>query len=165
MFAAWHQDATYFGLDLHEHVTAWLALNDASAEAGCMEVVSSRGAPRQLRHAALGLEHSINGGGQAIVEDFDREDTVMMALAAGEFSLHHTLARQPSAPNRAGHRRIGLGSAISRRGYARSAHIGFRRCSCAAATTAAISTCCPHPRANSIRRRSNAAPRSIAVTG
>jgi hypothetical protein len=109
VFAAWHQDATYFGLDPHEHVTAWLALSEAGAEAGCMEVVSSCGAPRQLRHAALGLANSINGGGQAIVEEFDREGEVTMALAAGEFSLHHTLARHRSAPNRAGHRRIGLG--------------------------------------------------------
>ena len=109
-FAAWHQDATYFGLDPHEHVTAWVALSDASAEAGCMEVVSSRGAPRQLSHAALGLANSINGGGQAIVERFDEESgATMMALDAGSFSLHHTLCRHRSAPNRAHHRRVGIG--------------------------------------------------------
>jgi non-haem Fe2+, alpha-ketoglutarate-dependent halogenase len=108
-FAAWHQDATYFGLDPHEHVTAWVALTEAGSEAGCMEVVSSQGMPRQLHHAALGLEHSINGGGQAIVEPFEQDEIVTMALHAGEFSLHHTLARHRSAPNRAGHRRIGLG--------------------------------------------------------
>ncbi|HEX3882149.1 MAG TPA: phytanoyl-CoA dioxygenase family protein [Stellaceae bacterium] len=108
-FAAWHQDATYFGLTPHEHVTAWVALSDASAEAGCMEVVSSKGAPAQLHHAALGLEHSINGGGQAIVEGFDEGSAVMMALPAGSFSLHHTLCRHRSAPNRAPHRRVGIG--------------------------------------------------------
>ncbi|MFZ3238154.1 MAG: phytanoyl-CoA dioxygenase family protein [Stellaceae bacterium] len=108
-FAAWHQDATYFGLDPYEHVTAWVALTEAGAEAGCMEVVSSKGRPRQLHHAALGLEHSINGGGQAIVEPFDQDGAVAMALRAGEFSLHHTLARHRSAPNRASHRRVGLG--------------------------------------------------------
>jgi hypothetical protein len=108
-FAAWHQDATYFGLDPYEHVTAWVALTEAGAEAGCMEVVSSRGMPRQLHHAALGLEHSINGGGQAIVEPFEQDGVVAMALHAGEFSLHHTLARHRSATNRAQHRRIGLG--------------------------------------------------------
>ena len=108
-FAAWHKDATYFGLAPHEHVTAWVALSDATAEAGCMEVVSSRGAPRQLRHAALGLAHSINGGGQAIVEDFDQDGAIAMQLPAGSFSLHHTLCRHRSAPNRASHRRIGLG--------------------------------------------------------
>ena len=108
-FAAWHQDATYFGLDPHDHVTAWVALSDASAAAGCMEVVSSRGEPRQLHHAALGLEHSINGGGQAIVEQFFEGGGQMMTLDAGQFSLHHTLCRHRSAPNRAGHRRVGIG--------------------------------------------------------
>jgi non-heme Fe2+,alpha-ketoglutarate-dependent halogenase len=108
-FAAWHQDATYFGLDPHEHVTAWVALSEASAEAGCMEVVSSRGEPRQLSHAALGLKDSINGGGQAIVEPFDEAGAAMMTLNAGEFSLHHTLCRHRSAPNRAQHRRVGIG--------------------------------------------------------
>ena len=108
-FAAWHQDATYFGLDPHEHVTAWVALSDADAEAGCMEVVSSEGKPRQLHHAALGLKDSINGGGQAIVERFYEGRGEMMALKAGEFSLHHTLCPHRSAPNRSGHRRVGLG--------------------------------------------------------
>jgi non-heme Fe2+,alpha-ketoglutarate-dependent halogenase len=108
-FAAWHQDATYFGLDPHEHVTAWVALSEASAEAGCMEVVSSQGAPRQFVHAALGLANSINGGGQAIVEEFNEGHTTMMALDAGSFSLHHTLCRHRSAPNRADHRRVGIG--------------------------------------------------------
>ena len=33
----------------------------------------------------------------------------MMALPAGSFSLHHTLCRHRSAPNRAAHRRVGIG--------------------------------------------------------
>jgi non-heme Fe2+,alpha-ketoglutarate-dependent halogenase len=32
-----------------------------------------------------------------------------MAVPAGSFSLHHTLCRHRSAPNRVSHRRIGLG--------------------------------------------------------
>jgi non-heme Fe2+,alpha-ketoglutarate-dependent halogenase len=108
-FAAWHQDATYFGIEPYEHVTAWVALTEATEEAGCMEVVPAHGQPRQLRHAALGLKDSINGGGQAIVEEFDQRDTVMMAVPASSFSLHHTLCRHRSAPNRAAHRRVGIG--------------------------------------------------------
>ena len=108
-FAAWHQDATYFGLSPHEHVTAWVALSDAGAEAGCMEVVSSEGAPRQMHHAALGLLHSINGGGQSIVEPIDASRAVVMEVPAGSFSLHHTLCRHRSAPNRTDHRRVGIG--------------------------------------------------------
>ena len=38
-YIAWHQDGTYFYLDPAEHVTAWVALSDASEEAGCMRVL------------------------------------------------------------------------------------------------------------------------------
>jgi len=108
-FAAWHQDATYYGLEPKEEVCAWVALTDASREAGCMEMLSSRGAPRQLRHAPLRLANSINRAGQAIVEPFDESNPVAMALPAGSFSLHHELAIHRSAPNNASHRRVGIG--------------------------------------------------------
>jgi hypothetical protein len=108
-FAAWHQDSTYFGLEPHEQVTAWVALTDASREAGCMEVLSAHGAPRQMYHSALRLENSINRAGQTITEPLDEQGAVTMQLAAGSFSLHHTLCVHRSAPNRASHRRIGCG--------------------------------------------------------
>jgi hypothetical protein len=108
-FAAWHQDATYFGLEPHAQVTAWVALTDASAEAGCMEVLSAHGAPRQMYHAALRLENSINRAGQTIMEPLDEARATAMQLEAGSFSLHHTLCVHRSAPNRAAHRRVGLG--------------------------------------------------------
>ncbi len=108
-FAAWHQDSTYFGLEPHEQVCAWVALTDAGRQAGCMEHVSSRGSPRQLRHAPLGLANSINRAGQTITEAFDQSKPVAMALPAGSFSLHHELAVHRSAPNRTAHRRVGIG--------------------------------------------------------
>ncbi|MBT5110449.1 MAG: hypothetical protein HOM25_17355 [Rhodospirillaceae bacterium] len=108
-YAAWHQDSTYFGLEPLEQVAIWIALTDASHEAGCMEVLPTHGAGRQMHHAALRLENSINGGGQAIVEPFDEGGSSEMALNAGSFSAHDTLCVHRSAPNRAAHRRIGLG--------------------------------------------------------
>ncbi|HUH85459.1 MAG TPA: phytanoyl-CoA dioxygenase family protein [Stellaceae bacterium] len=108
-FAAWHQDSTYFGLEPHEQVCAWVAVTDAGRETGCMEHVSGRGAARQLRHAALGLPNSINRAGQTIVEPFDQTNPVAMALPAGSFSLHHEFAVHRSQPNQAPHRRVGIG--------------------------------------------------------
>jgi non-heme Fe2+,alpha-ketoglutarate-dependent halogenase len=108
-FAAWHQDSTYFGLEPHEQICAWVALTDATQEAGCMEHLSSRGAPRQLRHAPLHLANSINRAGQTITEPFDPSNPVAMPLAAGSFSLHHEFAVHRSQPNRTAHRRIGVG--------------------------------------------------------
>jgi non-haem Fe2+, alpha-ketoglutarate-dependent halogenase len=37
-YVSWHQDATYFGLEPPLQVTVWVALTDASIEAGCMEI-------------------------------------------------------------------------------------------------------------------------------
>jgi ectoine hydroxylase-related dioxygenase (phytanoyl-CoA dioxygenase family) len=108
-YAAWHQDGAYFGLEPKEQVCAWVALTDASREAGCMEQLSSQGAPRMLHHAALGLPNSINRAGQTIVDPFDDSAPVAMALPAGSFSLHHELAVHRSAPNHASHRRVGIG--------------------------------------------------------
>jgi non-haem Fe2+, alpha-ketoglutarate-dependent halogenase len=108
-FAAWHQDSTYFGLEPHEQVCAWVALTDAGRESGCMEHLSSRGAPRQLRHAPLGLANSINRAGQTITEPFDQSGPVAMALPAGSFSLHHEFSVHRSAPNGSAHRRVGIG--------------------------------------------------------
>lgn len=106
---AWHQDATYFGLEPHDHVTAWVALTDAGKEAGCMDVVPPNGTPRQYHHAKIGLKNAITAAGQAIVEPIDETGITTMELKAGEMSLHNTLCPHRSLPNRASHRRIGYG--------------------------------------------------------
>jgi hypothetical protein len=108
-FAAWHQDGAFFGLEPNEQACAWVALTDASPEAGCLEMLSSRGAPRMLHHEAKGIRNSINRAGQTIVEPFDKRHPTAMALKAGEFSLHHELTVHRSAPNHAAHRRVGIG--------------------------------------------------------
>jgi hypothetical protein len=107
--AAWHQDSTYFGLEPKEAVTVWIALSEASQAAGCMEALSFRGKPRQLRHASRVVEHSVNRASQMITEALDESHPVAMPLAAGSFSIHHGLCPHRSGPNSADHRRIGLG--------------------------------------------------------
>ncbi len=105
----WHQDAAYFGLRPHLHVTAWLALSEASEEAGCMRFVPGAGNGGLLRHIANAAPNSINSAGQRTAADFQTEDAVPVPLSPGEFSIHHTLAVHASGPNRAADRRIGIG--------------------------------------------------------
>jgi ectoine hydroxylase-related dioxygenase (phytanoyl-CoA dioxygenase family) len=106
--AAWHQDATYFGLRPYEHVTAWLALTDATAENGCMEFLPGSYRRGQLPHRAGVVAASVNRAGQAVSIDLDDAPAVHAPLRAGEFSLHHTLCLHRSQPNRSAGRRIGL---------------------------------------------------------
>ena len=106
--AAWHQDATYFGLRPYEHVTAWLALTDATAANGCMEFLPGSYRRGQLPHQAGVVAASVNRAGQAVTIDVDDAPAVHAPLRAGEFSLHHTLCLHRSQPNRSAGRRIGL---------------------------------------------------------
>ena len=95
-YAAWHQDGSYFGLEPQEQVCAWVALTDATREAGCMEQLSSRGAAREYLHAALGLANSINRAGQTIMEAFDQSDPVAMALPAGSVTTRFCMPENKS---------------------------------------------------------------------
>ena len=106
---AWHQDATYFGLTPYEHVTAWVALSEASVEAGCMEFVPGSHRWGQRRHGPDALPNSINAGAQAITETIETAGAVYAPLATGQMSLHHTLVAHNSPPNRSSDRRIGYG--------------------------------------------------------
>src|SRR2546427_3531080 len=69
--AAWHQDATYFGLRPYVHVTAWLALTDATAENGCMEFLPGSHHGGQRPHRAGVVAGSAHRAGQAIVGELD----------------------------------------------------------------------------------------------
>src|SRR5881397_1289420 len=106
--AAWHQDATYFGLRPYVHVTAWLALTDATAENGCMEFLPGSHHGGQRPHRAGVVAGSVNRAGQPVVGEIDDAPAVHAPLRAGEFSLHQTLLLHRSQPNRSSGRRIGL---------------------------------------------------------
>ena len=106
--AGWHQDATYFGLRPYVHVTAWLALTDATAENGCMEFLPGSHHRGQLPHQAGVVPASVNRAGQAVTIEVDDRPAVHAPLRAGEFSLHHTLCMHRSQPNRSTGRRVGL---------------------------------------------------------
>ena len=123
---AWHQDATYFGLEPYEHVTAWVALSEASIEAGCMEFIPGSHRWGQLRHGPDIVPGSINAGAQSISETIDATRTALAPLQAGQLSLHHTLVIHDSAPNRSADRRIGLGISYI---PTRLRHAGSRRMS------------------------------------
>jgi non-haem Fe2+, alpha-ketoglutarate-dependent halogenase len=106
--AAWHQDSTYFGLRPYDHVTAWVALSNVSAQAGPVEFAAGSHIRGQLLQRSKMVTNSVNTAGQIIVEWFDRSDVARAVLAPGQFSLHHTCTVHQSAPNGSNERRIGI---------------------------------------------------------
>ncbi|CAN5709869.1 N/A [soil metagenome] len=106
---AWHQDATYFGLQPYGHVTAWVALSEASLEAGCMEFVPGSHRWGQLPHGLEARPNIINAGARSINQAIDTSRAVFAPVKTGQVSLHHTLTAHNSPPNRSKDRRIGFG--------------------------------------------------------
>lgn len=105
--ADWHQDSTYYGLSPKEEITVWVALTEASRDAGCMDVLP--GHLDQYPHAAHVVENSVNRAGQRITTPLDENLAVAMPLQPGQFSMHHGMCPHRSGPNVTSNRRIGLG--------------------------------------------------------
>lgn len=108
-YVLWHQDGKYFFLEPHLHVTAWVALSDASLESGCIHVLPGSHKCGDFEHRDDPGDWNMIKRGQGIMDRFDGETGVPMPIKAGEMSLHHTDLVHCSHGNDSDDRRIGLG--------------------------------------------------------
>ncbi len=100
-FVSWHRDATYWGLDPEEVVTAWVAINHSNVESGCMRVIPGT-------HVDTFHQDNLLTRGQEISVQVDESRAVDIVLRPGEISLHDIKLVHGSAPNGSRDRRIGL---------------------------------------------------------
>jgi chlorinating enzyme len=107
-FVSWHQDATYWGLDRPDVVTAWIALSPATLESGCMKVIPGSQKWEQIEHRDTLAKENLLTRGQEMAVEVNEEEAVAMPLAPGEMSLHHVLVAHASKPNESDDRRIGV---------------------------------------------------------
>lgn len=105
-FVSWHQDATYWGLNSPDVVTAWVAFSPSTIPAGAMRVIP--GTQReQVRHQDTFDPNNLLTRGQEVAVTVDDRQAVDLVLQPGEMSLHHVLIVHGSEPNNADDRRIG----------------------------------------------------------
>ena len=107
-FVRWHQDSTYFYLEPHLHITAWVALSDATVQAGCMQMLPGSHRWGAFEHDDQPGPHNMIRRGQGISERFDKAQGVFTPVMAGQMSLHHTDVVHASGANDSDDRRIGL---------------------------------------------------------
>jgi non-haem Fe2+, alpha-ketoglutarate-dependent halogenase len=107
-FVSWHQDATYWGLDPADVITAWVALTDAPVESGAMKFLPGSHKWDQIAHRDTFHEHNLLSRGQEIAVEVDEAQSVDVPLKAGQLSLHHVLLAHASQANTTNDRRIGL---------------------------------------------------------
>jgi ectoine hydroxylase-related dioxygenase (phytanoyl-CoA dioxygenase family) len=89
------------------HVTAWVALSDASVQAGCMRALPGSHRWGAFEHDDKPEPMNMIRRGQGISERFDHETGTMMPVSAGQMSLHHTDLVHASGANESADRRIG----------------------------------------------------------
>ncbi len=107
-FVSWHQDSTYWGLEPHDVVTAWLALTDAPVESGAMKFLPGSHKLDQIPHRDTFHKDNLLTRGQEVAVDVDERQAIDVPLMAGEISLHHIRLVHGSKPNTTASRRIGL---------------------------------------------------------
>lgn len=106
-YVRWHQDSPYFYLEPHLHVTAWVALSDASVLAGCMHVLPGSHRWGVFEHDDKPEPLNMIRRGQGISGRFDHETGVPIPVGPGQMSLHHTDLVHASGGNQSDDRRLG----------------------------------------------------------
>lgn len=107
-YVLWHQDGAYFFLDPAEHVTAWVALSDATEAAGCMRMIPGSHRLGWLEHFDAPGPNNMIRRGQG-VSGYADDAGVPVPVLAGQMSLHHTQTLHASFGNRSADRRMGFG--------------------------------------------------------
>jgi ectoine hydroxylase-related dioxygenase (phytanoyl-CoA dioxygenase family) len=125
-YVSWHQDATYWGLEPDDVVTAWVALTPSTVENGCMRVVPGTHRGEVMPHNETYAEANLLSRGQEIAVAVDEASAIDVVLKPGEMSLHHVKLAHSSPPNRSAGRRVGfairyIGAHVRQRGGFRDA--------------------------------------------
>jgi ectoine hydroxylase-related dioxygenase (phytanoyl-CoA dioxygenase family) len=101
----WHQDRDYLVLEPCISATVWLAIDDVTAENGCLQVIPGSHTeivPHTPRTDASKYDAI------ADIADSVKEKAVHVELRAGQFILFHRQLLHYSAPNTSPRRRLGL---------------------------------------------------------
>lgn len=107
-YVSWHQDATYWGLEPPDIVTAWLALSPSTLESGCLRVVPGSHRWPIMPHRETYAANNLLSRGQEIAVDVTGQPITEVLLEPGQMSLHHVLLAHNSEPNRAAYDRVGF---------------------------------------------------------
>lgn len=104
----WHQDGEYWPIRPLATCSVWLAIDDATVDNGCLEVI-----PGSHRGGNL-LDHEMNSSPdlslplQLKADQFDASRAVPITLEAGQVSFHDVFLVHGSAPNRSDSPRRGM---------------------------------------------------------
>ncbi|HMK12512.1 MAG TPA: phytanoyl-CoA dioxygenase family protein, partial [Acidimicrobiales bacterium] len=93
----WHQDEAYWPADkAYTAVGAWMPLDDASIESGCLHFVPGSHRGPVLSHHHIGDDPSVHG---LEADDADTTGAVAVPIPAGAATFHHPRMIHYAGPN------------------------------------------------------------------
>ena len=105
----WHQDSPYWPILTPKttQMSAWVALDDANEENGCMRMWPGTHKEKIREHKDRFDKYNLLTRGQT-VQNVPLKDTVPNILRAGQLSLHNPMIVHGSGLNKSNSRRIGF---------------------------------------------------------
>lgn len=103
----WHQDGEYWPIRPLATCSAWIALDPATPENGCLRVIPGSHKRKRL------MGHTQNDSKDLVLnqelnqDEYDEATAVDIVLEPGQFSLHDVYLAHGSEPNRSDQRRAG----------------------------------------------------------
>jgi hypothetical protein len=106
-YVSWHTDSFFYGFEPADTLSAWLAFNASTIEAGCVKYIPGTHKGPPAVHEIKPHKNNLIPIGQTVI-DVDEDRAVDAVLQAGEIVFHHESVVHGSAPNNADHPRVGL---------------------------------------------------------
>lgn len=104
----WHQDGGYWPIRPLATCTAWVALDDATAENGCLRVIPGSHKARTLYDHDRNDAQNLTLNQELPASAFDEAAAEDLVLEAGQISLHDVFMVHGSAANTSPERRRGI---------------------------------------------------------
>lgn len=105
-YVSWHTDSFFYGFDPAETLTAWLAFNPSTIEAGCVRYIPGSHNSQSVHEIKPHADNLIPFG-QSVI-DVPEDDAIDAVLQPGQVVFHHENVVHGSGANNATHPRVGL---------------------------------------------------------
>ncbi|MBV8060709.1 MAG: phytanoyl-CoA dioxygenase family protein [Alphaproteobacteria bacterium] len=106
-YIPWHYDDYFWGLQAENGCTAWVALNDVTIENGAMEFANEEPDAASM-FVQYQQQNMLVRGNNSTFEPAPDEEIKIIALKAGEYSVHSNKAWHRSGPNRSAQDRLAV---------------------------------------------------------
>ena len=104
----WHQDGEYWPIRPLATCSAWIALDDATTENGCLRFLPGSHQRRELAEHHHNPADGLSLPLELDTSAYDEREAVDLVLEAGQMSLHDIFLMHGSEPNTSEHPRRGM---------------------------------------------------------